>query len=192
MFLAPSISSQLVYYFEDASSADEQEIAQLHKDVRVVTDTAMLPDYTSAAVAEGYFRKYWTDRLGINHSAQERTVKAVHLGTMVGFSRFGVIDVPEQADPILHDRKWGELHQIYIIPQHQKKGLGGQLFAQAAKGLAAWGCDHMMINVLEGNVDARGFYEHQGALHFTTVIEHNRRNGTFYKVPCALYRYDLH
>jgi GNAT superfamily N-acetyltransferase len=178
------------YTFKLASKEDIEAIAELHQEIRLVTDRDHLPEYTQAAAAEGYFNKYWSRCLG-RENCDESTIMVISINEAIAFVRFGVIDKPVKAIGVVEEAKWGELHQIYILPKHQGQGLGKHLFEQAAKSLFSWGCDHMLINVLEGNQRARIFYEHRGAHHLTSIIEQNTRNGNMYDVPCALYVYDL-
>ena len=180
------------YVLESATQADASKIAELHRDVRLVTDHDNLPEYTQAAIQEGYFDKYWGNCLGNSQpSLDEKTIKVTLLNEAVAFVRFGAIEKPKDILDDLENGQWSELHQIYILPEHQNHGLGRRLFDEAAQELLTWGCDYMLINVLEGNHKARGFYEHQGACHLKSIVEQNTRNGAVYNVPCALYAYDL-
>jgi ribosomal protein S18 acetylase RimI-like enzyme len=55
----------------------------------------------------------------------------------------------------------GEIYAIYLLEQHQGKGWGKKLFAEAAKRLKSEGYASMMLWVLADN-PTRGFYEAMG------------------------------
>ena len=177
------------YVLAEAMPQDASSLAQLHREVRVATDYEYLPDYTEAAVAEGYFDRFWVGYFKPDRS-EDTVIKAVYAGDAVAFVRFGVI-IPPPEIAAHATQKWGELHQIYIRPEHQNRGLGNKLFRAAARGLAEWGCTDMLVNVLRDNANARGFYRHQGGRHVTSIVEKNVRNGIVFDIPCALYAFDL-
>ncbi|WP_085507333.1 GNAT family N-acetyltransferase [Thalassobacillus devorans] len=62
----------------------------------------------------------------------------------------------------------GELYAIYILKEHQRKGLGKQLLAPILQELRVKSVYSMLVLVLEDN-DASFFYEHLGAEKVDTV-----------------------
>jgi GNAT superfamily N-acetyltransferase len=56
----------------------------------------------------------------------------------------------------------GELYAIYLLHEHQGRGLGRELVGAVAGRLADAGHRAMLVWVLAANTAARGFYEHLG------------------------------
>lgn len=59
--------------------------------------------------------------------------------------------------------KEGEINAIYIRPQWQRCGIGKRMMHKAARSLQAMGCQSCVIWVIDGNAQARNFYEELGA-----------------------------
>lgn len=57
---------------------------------------------------------------------------------------------------------WGEIVSLYLLPDHMGKGLGAMLLRAALDALIEMGYRHAYLWVLEQNLHARGFYEHNG------------------------------
>ena len=76
-------------------------------------------------------------------------------GRVVGFAVGG----PERG----HDPDYqGEVGAIYVLPEHQRKGLGRELIRESARHLARNGMTTLLIWVLRENGIGRGFYERLG------------------------------
>ncbi len=58
--------------------------------------------------------------------------------------------------------KEGEINAIYIRPQWQRCGIGKRMMHKAARSLQAMGCQSCVIWVIDGNAQARNFYEELG------------------------------
>ncbi len=56
----------------------------------------------------------------------------------------------------------GEINAIYIRPQWQRSGIGKRMMHKAARSLQAMGCQRCVIWVIDGNSQARNFYEELG------------------------------
>jgi GNAT superfamily N-acetyltransferase len=54
------------------------------------------------------------------------------------------------------------LDELYVVPQMRGRGIGSALVGQLMSTLRARGVDLIEINVDEGDVDARRFYERHG------------------------------
>jgi len=90
--------------------------------------------------------------------AGERSLVAVHDGTVVGFAHYGGYRVEQDE----HDPAIGELYAVYVDPDRWGTGAGRALLAAARAGLAAAGFAEMRLWVLEENHRARRFYERAG------------------------------
>lgn len=58
--------------------------------------------------------------------------------------------------------KDAEINAIYLRPQWQRCGIGKRLLHKAARSLQAMGCTSCVIWVIDGNSQARNFYEELG------------------------------
>jgi ribosomal protein S18 acetylase RimI-like enzyme len=58
----------------------------------------------------------------------------------------------------------GEIYELYIRPEYQGLGFGGQLFAAARARCANFGLRGTVVWALEENINAIGFYEAMGGL----------------------------
>ena len=56
----------------------------------------------------------------------------------------------------------GFLRNLYVLPQHQGSGVGSTLHDHALERLRDLGLNEAKLWTLEGNHDARGFYERRG------------------------------
>ncbi len=57
----------------------------------------------------------------------------------------------------------GELYAVYLLPEHQRKGIGLKLTVAIARWLMDTGMESMAVWVLADNQTARRFYEALGA-----------------------------
>lgn len=73
----------------------------------------------------------------------------------------GFVSAMKLAEPKLG--KEGEINAIYIRPQWQRCGIGKRMMHKAARSLQAMGCQSCVIWVIDGNAQARNFYEELGA-----------------------------
>lgn len=72
----------------------------------------------------------------------------------------GFVSAMKLAEPKLG--KEGEINAIYIRPQWQRCGIGKRMMHKAARSLQAMGCQSCVIWVIDGNAQARNFYEELG------------------------------
>jgi len=56
----------------------------------------------------------------------------------------------------------GWLNYLAVVPDHQRRGLGGQMVAEAEKRLRALGCPKINLMIRRSNAGAMAFYEKLG------------------------------
>jgi ribosomal protein S18 acetylase RimI-like enzyme len=78
-------------------------------------------------------------------------------GQVVGFLTLGAT-----RDPDLDTSRTGEIWGIYISPGYWRQGIGGRLADEAERMLKSRGYEDAVLWVLEGNHQARRFYEAMG------------------------------
>lgn len=82
---------------------------------------------------------------------------AVDNGRIVGLVSYGA---PRQAGYFTEGQ--GELMSIYVLADHQKRGIGTALMKAALDGLKQQGFDHAALWVMSTNAQAIAFYERAG------------------------------
>jgi GNAT superfamily N-acetyltransferase len=58
--------------------------------------------------------------------------------------------------------KYGEIYAIYLLREHQRKGLGKKLYQECRRWFKAQGYHHFVTWGLANNTRARHFYESEG------------------------------
>jgi ribosomal protein S18 acetylase RimI-like enzyme len=75
---------------------------------------------------------------------------------MGGPVRTSIVEPGQDPDTI------GDLHVLYVHPDHQRRGIGRLLITIVARRLATLGMRAFQVRVLRANLPARGFYEAMG------------------------------
>ena len=96
----------------------------------------------------------WSAALTTRHPDNHMYVVEGEAGQVVGFAAAG-LEREERTGKV------GEIYAIYLLEEHQGKGMGKQLFSETAKRLKREGYQSMMLWVLADN-PTRGFYEGMG------------------------------
>ncbi|MBB2890444.1 GNAT family N-acetyltransferase [Flexivirga oryzae] len=102
-------------------------------------------DYVAMGLA-----KWWTADATIPAIRAGRVTVAEYDGEIVGMTSVGPLDG--------HLALW----KLYVLPEFQSSGVGGMLMRAAIARARADGYDEIVLSYLEGNDNARGFYEHYG------------------------------
>lgn len=110
-------------------------------------------------------------------------------GQVVGFADAGPLRPKlynEQFFPSNNgDIKHGEIYAIYLLAEHQGKGLGRELYQECRRWFKAQGYHHFITWGLADNMRARHFYESEGG-EATGEITVNIGN-KYYKEFCYLF-----
>jgi len=78
---------------------------------------------------------------------------ALHAGEPVAYASFGV-SAEDQAE--------GQIHKLYILPEHQGRGLGQRLIEHIADRLVRMDRGRLVLTVNRGNIAAINFYFKMG------------------------------
>jgi ribosomal protein S18 acetylase RimI-like enzyme len=137
-----------------ASLSEAAIIAQVHDVCWRAAYTAILPDSVVRSSTLIAREALWTDLLA--RPAGERCAFVAEVdGAIVGCAWGG----PEESgDP--HYR--AELLGLYLLPEHQRRGLGRRLVAAVAEQFARQGESSLLLWALAENSPARRFYEALG------------------------------
>ena len=134
-----------------ANPADAGSIARVHIDSWRTTYAGVVPAYYLANLSYERRESRWYEILTANEPAECIFVAEVG-GSVVGFASGG----PERDGDTIYR---GELYTVYLLEEHQSRGLGRQLVSAVARRLLADGFTSMLLWVLEDNPGARRFYE---------------------------------
>lgn len=140
-----------------ASPADAAAIAHVHVAAWRTTYKGLLPADLLANLSEEPRADWWRLQAETARKDPSRGLLLIaeqENGQVVGFASAG----PEREAETDFD---GELYAIYLLAEHQGKGIGRRLFELVVKHLRVQGYGSMRVWVLEGN-PAASFYEHLG------------------------------
>jgi GNAT superfamily N-acetyltransferase len=143
--------------FRRASVEDAVGIATVHIVSWRETYRGIVPDEFLEDLSIQQRTEQWMNSLADPSSRYHRAFVAELNGQIVGFSNYGFSQEAESGFD-------GELYAIYVLRSAQGRGIGGRLFAEAAKGLLELGSSSMLVWVLKDN-PAREFYEHLGGVY---------------------------
>lgn len=134
---------------DDAHELAKVHVASLNKAYRGIVSDSHLRDFTVERRTER-FRESLATR-------SEETYVAEQDGDVLGFLTLG-----KCRDQDVSRESAGEIWGIYLAPQYWRKGTGRLLSQQAETILASRGHSEVTLWVLEGNKQARKFYEAMG------------------------------
>jgi ribosomal protein S18 acetylase RimI-like enzyme len=138
-----------------ASVEDAPGIARVHVDTWRTAYRGILPaDFLNALSYEARTQR-WCENLAQAGPQQFTLVAEDDDGTVVGFAGGG----SERDGMPGYD---GEIYAVYVLTQHQRRGIGRQLMGVSARRLMDHGFGAAMLWALEANWRARAFYEALG------------------------------
>ena len=135
-----------------AEAADAGSIARVHIDSWRTTYAGVVPAEYLANLSYQRRESRWNEILTSNQPATSIFVAETEGSNVVGFANGG----PErEADSTYR----GELYAIYLLQEHQNRGLGRRLVSAVTQRLLNDGFSSMLLWVLEDNHRACRFYE---------------------------------
>ena len=141
----------------EAVQADAGAMARVHIEMWRTAYAGIVPDEHLAGLSYERREAVWVQILSRDEPAQCNFVAETGGGEIVGFAGGG----PEREG----DRVYrGELYAIYLLQEHQRRGIGRRLACAVARGLLSSGFDSMLLWMLEDNRPARRFYESLGGV----------------------------
>lgn len=138
-----------------ANPADAAPIARVHVDSWRTTYEGIVPAEYLANLSYRDRESTWSQALTAYQPATTILVAETEAGDVVGFASAG----PErEANPTYR----AELYAIYLLQEHQNRGLGRHLVSAVTHSLLEHGFTSMLLWVLEDNRPACRFYESLG------------------------------
>ena len=139
----------------EAVPADAGPMTRVHIDTWRTAYAGIVPAEHLAGLSYSDREAVWVQILTRHQPAECNFVAETGSGEIVGFAGGG----PEREG----DRTYrGELYAVYLLREHQRRGVGRRLACAVARGLLSAGFDSMLLWVLEDNRAARRFYESLG------------------------------
>ena len=155
---------------EDADEVARVQLRSWRSAYRGLIAQDFLDDLTPAFFAD----RYTFGRVGLRMPS---TLVAVDGSDIRGLATTGLCREAEFGN-------FGELMAIYVDPAHARTGVGRLLMAAARERLRIVGVAGALLWVLEGNLDARRFYERDG-----WRFDGTSRTTTFGGAPVQQVRY---
>ena len=135
-----------------AGPGDAFALARVHVQAWRETYSGLLPASHLAAMDSIGHARRWRRQLTAEAPAEVTLVAEGPCG-VVGYCA-GAVD----------GAAWGEVSTLYLVNAAKGVGLGRRLLASMARVLEAREARALRLWVLDGNVEARRFYEHLGGL----------------------------
>jgi GNAT superfamily N-acetyltransferase len=158
-----------------AVPADAQAVARLHvRSWQSAYRGLIAQAYLDSLEPESWAARYMFGRMGFQLPA---TQVAVDGSTICGLVTTGLCRDEDLSN-------FGELMEIYVDPAYLRTGVGRLLIAAARNRLRRVGVTAAALWVLDGNADARRFYERDG-----WRFDGTHRTSTYGDVPTDEVRY---
>jgi L-amino acid N-acyltransferase YncA len=137
-----------------AQESDAAAIAKIHVDSWRTTYKGIVPDDHLANLSYEQRERTWQNWIATAGRAHFVYVAEGVDGKIIGFASGG----PERSGDAVYK---GEIYAIYLLAQHQHRGIGRRLTAAIVERLIQAGITSMLIWVLAKN-PSRAFYEALG------------------------------
>ena len=130
----------------EASDRDLPVVA----DLAAITFRAHYPSIITREQIE-YMLEHMYSLTALRRQRQEGHVflLGLHAGEPVAYAAFGVS---------AEDQIEGLIHKLYILPEHQGRGIGQRLIEHIADRLVRMGRSRLVLTVNRGNISAINFY----------------------------------
>lgn len=134
---------------------------------------------TKFGIPEEYVRKAFAEEtlLKAVKSKKARFYLAFEDNEMIGF-----------AQAVKQDANSTELDRIIVLPEHERKGIGTQLLAEAIEDMQKEGVHTIIVNAGKEETHARRFYEKNG---FKLIKETTIQAPWGKKLDLAIYQLQL-
>jgi|APTNR8051073442_1049403.scaffolds.fasta_scaffold03575_8 ribosomal protein S18 acetylase RimI-like enzyme len=137
-----------------ARSADAEAIASVHVDAWRSAYAGLIPNAVLVRMSEGAQARDWAQQLARRRLADSILVADLAGWGVIGFGSCG----PARRSVLTHA---GEIYTLYVLPEHQDRGIGRALLLGLFDGLIDRGLFSALVWVLAQN-PSRFFYEAMG------------------------------
>jgi ribosomal protein S18 acetylase RimI-like enzyme len=140
-----------------AAPDDAHAVGRVHVETWRAAYRGLVSDAYLASLSPAQRAGQWDGFLADRSGARFVFVADDDVDGLIGFAAAG----PERSGGPNHR---GELYALYVVPSHQRQGVGRGLLRAVAGRLVAAGTRSMLLWVLEANPRARAFYEALGGV----------------------------
>ncbi len=144
-----------------AQVSDAAALGAVHLQTWLTSYRGIVPDSFLERLSPERSTARWQETLR-QSSAEELPftwVAANEADQVIGFAHCGA--ARSQLPPYT-----GEIYALYLLADHQRRGIGRALFEKAAQSLLQAGFENLFLWVLRDN-PSRAFYEHLGGVYLT-------------------------
>ena len=162
-----------------ARPSDAAAIGRIHVDTWRSTYAGVLPDDYLVGLSRQRRAMQWRTALKAPGRAEPVVVAEDMDEGVVGFTSFGVVRRAGMPSDTSYD---GEIFTLYVLPDHQGRGLGRALLNAGFRGMARAGRTSAVVWVIESN-PSRFFYERMGG----RLVAHRRESFAGTELPELAY-----
>lgn len=146
-----------------AFSSDAPEIASVHIKSWQTTYKGIVSDVYLSALSFKKSEQQWRERLNENNKNIFTYVAENKPGTLIGFALGGLEQFEREQKGVKNEIYKGELMAIYLLKEHQRKGIGRQLAFKIITHLVENDINSMITWVLKENLSFK-FYQALGGI----------------------------
>jgi ribosomal protein S18 acetylase RimI-like enzyme len=150
----------LTFDIRPASRRDSAAVAQVHEKSWENAYAGIIPHKSLANMVSRRGVDWWERTI----SGSNAVLVAEVGGTVAGYATVG-------RNRTLQLAQKGEIYELYVKPEYQGLGFGGQLFAAARARVANFGLKGTVVWALEENINALGFYRAMGGMDIAEGTE---------------------
>jgi len=166
--LPPSAQGRGKTVIRRARASDADAIGCIHVETWLATYAGVLPDNYLVQLSRRRCAARWYTELKAGDRAQLVVVAEDVDEGVVGFTSFGAMRCAGMSSEKFYD---GEIFTLYVLPDHQGRGLGRALLSAGFYGLARAGRTSAVVWVIGSN-PSRFFYERMGG----RLVAHRQEN----------------
>ena len=141
-----------------AISSDAYDIAVVHIKSWQTTYKEIISDAYLSTLSIRKRECKWNERLYENKDFNFTYIAVDNSGKLVGFALGGLEQYDRENNGFMENSYKRELMAIYLLKEHQRKGIGRKLMSRIINHLVANGVNSMITWVLKKNLSSK-FYE---------------------------------
>ena len=175
----PGAQGRATTIIRRARPSDAAAIGRIHVETWRSTYAGILPDDYLVGLSRRRRAMQWRSALNAPGRAEPVVVAEDMDEGVVAFTSFGGVRQAGMPKGIPYD---GEIFTLYVLPDHQGRGLGRSLLGAGFRGMARAGRTSAVVWVIESN-PSRFFYERMGARQ----VAHRRESFAGTQLPELAY-----
>jgi ribosomal protein S18 acetylase RimI-like enzyme len=150
----------LTFDIRPAQKRDSRAVAEVHEKAWENAYAGIIPHKSLSNMISRRSADWWERTI----TGSNAVLVADIGGKVAGYATIG-------RNRTLQLAQKGEIYELYVRPEYQGLGFGGQLFAAARARIANFGLKGTVVWALEDNINALGFYHAMGGLDIAEGTE---------------------